>query len=1264
MENYGGFTGLYPLQKTLKFELRPQGRTMEHLVSSNFFEEDRDRAEKYKIVKKVIDNYHKDFINECLSKRSFDWTPLMKTSEKYYASKEKNGKKKQDLDQKIIPTIENLSEKDRKELELEQKRMRKEIVSVFKEDKRFKYLFSEKLFSILLKDEDYSKEKLTEKEILALKSFNKFSGYFIGLHKNRANFYSEGDESTAIAYRIVNENFPKFLSNLKKYREVCEKYPEIIQDAEQSLAGLNIKMDDIFPMENFNKVMTQDGIDLYNLAIGGKAQALGEKQKGLNEFLNEVNQSYKKGNDRIRMTPLFKQILSERTSYSYILDAFDDNSQLITSINGFFTEVEKDKEGNTFDRAVGLIASYMKYDLSRVYIRKADLNKVSMEIFGSWERLGGLLRIFKSELYGDVNAEKTSKKVDKWLNSGEFSLSDVINAIAGSKSAETFDEYILKMRVARGEIDNALEKIKCINGNFSEDENSKMIIKAILDSVQRLFHLFSSFQVRADFSQDGDFYAEYNEIYEKLFAIVPLYNRVRNYLTKNNLSMKKIKLNFKNPALANGWDLNKEYDNTAVIFLREGKYYLGIMNPSKKKNIKFEEGSGTGPFYKKMAYKLLPDPNKMLPKVFFAKKNINYYNPSDEIVKGYKAGKYKKGENFDIDFCHKLIDFFKESIQKNEDWRAFNYLFSATESYKDISDFYSEVEDQGYRMYFLNVPVANIDEYVEKGDLFLFQIYNKDFASGAKGNKDMHTIYWNAAFSDENLRNVVVKLNGEAELFYRDKSIIEPICHKKGEMLVNRTCFDKTPVPDKIHKELFDYHNGRAKTLSIEAKGYLDRVGVFQASYEIIKDRRYSENKMYFHVPLKLNFKADGKKNLNKMVIEKFLSDKDVHIIGIDRGERNLLYYSVIDRRGNIIDQDSLNIIDGFDYQKKLGQREIERREARQSWNSIGKIKDLKEGYLSKAVHKVSKMVLEYNAIVVLEDLNFGFKRGRFKVEKQVYQKFEKMLIDKLNYLVFKEVLDSRDAGGVLNAYQLTTQLESFNKLGKQSGILFYVPAAYTSKIDPTTGFVSLFNTSRIESDSEKKDFLSGFDSIVYSAKDGGIFAFKFDYRNRNFQREKTDHKNIWTVYTNGDRIKYKGRMKGYEITSPTKRIKDVLSSSGIRYDDGQELRDSIIQSGNKVLINEVYNSFIDTLQMRNSDGEQDYIISPVKNRNGEFFRTDPDRRELPVDADANGAYHIALRGELLMQKIAEDFDPKSDKFTMPKMEHKDWFEFMQTRGD
>ena len=48
--------------------------------------------------------------------------------------------------------------------------------------------------------------------------------------------------------------------------------------------------------------------------------------------------------------------------------------------------------------------------------------------------------------------------------------------------------------------------------------------------------------------------------------------------------------------------------------------------------------------------------------------------------------------------------------------------------------------------------------------------------------------------------------------------------------------------------------------------------------------------------------------------------------------------------------------------------------------------------------------MVKYRAITALEDLNFGLA-WQTKVEKQVYQKFERMLIDKLNYLVDKKAV-------------------------------------------------------------------------------------------------------------------------------------------------------------------------------------------------------------------------------------------------------------------
>lgn len=181
-------------------------------------------------------------------------------------------------------------------------------------------------------------------------------------------------------------------------------------------------------------------------------------------------------------------------------------------------------------------------------------------------------------------------------------------------------------------------------------------------------------------------------------------------------------------------------------------------------------------------------------------------------------------------------------------------------------------------------------------------------------------------------------------------------------------------------------------------------------AYDIIKDRRYTERQFLLHVPITLNFKAKDTKNknlINGYVCKAIKDSENNYIIGIDRGERNLLYICVIDGQGDIVEQRSLNEIisdNGYrvDYHKLLQGKEAGRDKARTEWKNIENIKELKEGYLSQVIHEICRLVLKYNAIIAMENLNFGFKRGRFKVERQVYQKFENMLITKLNYLVQK----------------------------------------------------------------------------------------------------------------------------------------------------------------------------------------------------------------------------------------------------------------------
>lgn len=53
--NQKDFTNLYSLSKTLRFELRPIGKTLNNIKSTGILAEDNHRAESYKKVKIIID---------------------------------------------------------------------------------------------------------------------------------------------------------------------------------------------------------------------------------------------------------------------------------------------------------------------------------------------------------------------------------------------------------------------------------------------------------------------------------------------------------------------------------------------------------------------------------------------------------------------------------------------------------------------------------------------------------------------------------------------------------------------------------------------------------------------------------------------------------------------------------------------------------------------------------------------------------------------------------------------------------------------------------------------------------------------------------------------------------------------------------------------------------------------------------------------------------------------------------------------------------
>jgi len=72
MKKFDELTGLYSLSKTLRFELKPIGKTKENIEKNGILERDNERAIAYKAIKKVIDEYHKAFIESMLDDFEFD----------------------------------------------------------------------------------------------------------------------------------------------------------------------------------------------------------------------------------------------------------------------------------------------------------------------------------------------------------------------------------------------------------------------------------------------------------------------------------------------------------------------------------------------------------------------------------------------------------------------------------------------------------------------------------------------------------------------------------------------------------------------------------------------------------------------------------------------------------------------------------------------------------------------------------------------------------------------------------------------------------------------------------------------------------------------------------------------------------------------------------------------------------------------------------------------------------------------------------------
>ncbi len=1232
MRRINELTEIYSLDKVLRFELKPIGKTLENIEKKGLIAQDEKRAEEYKEMKGIIDEYHKAFIKMCLE----GLTLRMENLQEYVSLAESPNRNEADFD-KIKETL------------------RKQIVEAFKNGGSYADLFKKELIQ---KHLPYFVTKDKERQLVD--NFCKFTTYFRGFHKNRENMYSDEAKSTAIAYRIIHENLPMFLDNVDSFRWIRES--EVSQrfgDIETAFSeDLNVnQLGDMFQLDYFSDVLTQEQIAVYNRIIGGRILVDGTKLQGINEYVNLYNQQHKDARLPL-LKPLYKMILSDSVALSWPPEEFASDEEMIHAIKEAHEQLQEVLTGNKGENLRNLLLHIDKYDIGHIYIANdLGLTDISQQLFGQYDVYTSAI---KQELRNNVRPtpkeRRDSEAYDDRINKLFKSAKSFSIAYLNSHADYCIQDYFKNLGAydRNGEqrvnlftqIEMAYVAAKDIfegrHGDIGKSEKETEIIKQLLDAYKSLQHFIKPLLGSGDEAdKDNEFDAKLRGAWHELDVVTLLYNKVRNWLTRKPYSTEKIKLNFENAQLLSGWDMNKEADCTSVLLRKDDYYYLAIMDKKFNHAFDVDELPCDGQCYEKIDYKQMALPmgfGAFVRKCTGTAKKLGWSCPSNLLN---KDGKIIIKDDEAKPILPKLIDCFKDFLDIYEKdgfkYKDFHFKFKHSCEYSRLSEFFAEISQQGYKIAFRRVSENFINQLVDEGKLYLFKIWNKDFSTFSKGTPNMHTMYWKMLFDKRNLADVVYKLNGQAEVFYRKSSlkIVDTTVHPANHAIANKN------EQNQKQQSTFDY--------------------------DIIKDRRYTVDKFQFHVPISINFKATGKNNINDNVLDIIRNGGIEHIIGIDRGERHLLYLSLIDLKGNIVKQMSLNEIVNesrgntyaTNYKDLLAEREGNRTEARRNWKKIENIKELKQGYLSQVVHVICKMMVEYNAIVMLEDLNMGFMRGRQKIERSVYEQFEKKLIDKLNYYVDKQK-NADEPGGFLHALQLTNKFESFKKLGKQSGCLFYIPAWNTSKIDSVTGFVNLFDTRYTNSDKARK-FFHDFDNIRYNTEKDW-FEFSFDYNKFTSKAEGT--RTRWTLCTHGTRIltfRNPDKLNQWDNKEVvlTDEFKKVFAAANI--DIHGNLKDAICALNDKKHLEPLMHLMKLLLQMRNSitNSDVDYLLSPVADENGNFYDSRLGGESLPCDADANGAYNIARKGLWVIRQIRES--QEGDRPNMA-IKNKEWLNFAQQK--
>ena len=1136
--------------KSFRLELIPTAKTLETIKSKGLMELNQQFEEMAEQVKPAYDEWIKAMLNNALCNCSYDFSNL----------------------EKIETAIKNDEiEKSKKDDEL--KKIKNVIVSDIKNTIKNNCLFDiEKLPSAKFLQEILPKWLSNQKKedmpfyidemLVNIEKARDLSSYLKKFSITRITaIMTTAVDRVLENYEIYRKNISaiKIMLESDYNKEIIKNYP-MIQDC--------------IYISNYNSVLSAEGIAYYNSMISGKISEKGVEIKGFNMLAQEITQSH---NDikLQKIKKLNKQILFpvEKMFTINTITNDDEARDILNECMVSFNSYAKLRKTfvNHFDGAVVLGTDLGK--LSHICTGKYNLIPNTIVNIKRNEYLSELNNTTDKRTIKKIN--KKLEDVNKEVSKEQYTINEILDIVNSKEFIDNINNFndteninnindvnsidinkiiLNELDNSWGEIEYTLNDVKnVINNHFYGNSKTKIAIVNYFDAITKLHNIVKLFKRAADSEKaNTKFYMEITDNSEFLILINKGLNLLRNYLTKTtkNMAINHITC-FGNIAMVNDtWfdhtskDGLKVATNSKLLLKNEAnEYFIAFRTPDSPKFelINADKDAEVYKLYSRSAVKAQKS-FMIIPKVLFCKAVKNAFidsackevviddltnkpmTCSREIYNIYSNGLYKdkavkanlvtEGDRRANEI--KLIDYFIKFFKNSKVFSKYTIEFDKPENYATINDLWQYIDAVAVSNEWLDIDAEQINALVECGCLLMFKL-NARYLYSEK-HKGYSKVFLDI-FSDENIKNPSLYINSRADISYRPAVIDNPIVHKKGNFLVNKTDKNGEMIPPSIYTEIYKYYNGMLNKMQLtaEAKEYIikELVSYRKATYDIIKDKRYSENKFFITMSYKTN--SSLIKETSNILTEECLTEaENGNRLAVIRNAEHLAYCRIVDKNNNILFEKDLDTINGINYKTKLSVLSNERKNNKSDkWEYDSTVKNIRTAYIDFAITEIVNLALKYNAIIVIEKPNNKFKDKMSMIDDQIYKLFETRLESRLQCITSCSK-EGTEPGSNMNPIQLAKSDSYSSTLC--NGILVKTIPTKITVMDPKNGFVNLFDFKKINKIAEKNQFISKFKSIKYDSNYEGYIC-EFDYN--DFITTEITNKTKWTLLAAGKRSKY-----------------------------------------------------------------------------------------------------------------------------------------------